>query len=76
MPQKPPGRPPHDVETVEFKISTTKRIQDDLRRLVQAGYFGKSYNEAAERLISERLRQLLGDDEFRRILRPDDSGFF
>ena len=71
MASKRQGRPPREVETVEFKISTTKVIQDDLRRLVQAGYFGKSYNEAAERLITERLRQLLGEEEFRRILRPE-----
>jgi len=72
--KKTGGRPPHEVETVEFKISTPKVIQEDLKRLVQSGYFGKSYNEAAEQLIRERLRQLLGESEFQAILRPEKTG--
>lgn len=66
------GRPPHEIETVEFKIATTKVVLQDLKRLVQTGYFGKSHNEAAEQLVRERLRQLLGDEEFVRVLRPGE----
>lgn len=70
MPRKL-GRPPHEIETVEFKIATTKVVLEDLKRLVKTGYFGKSYNEAAEHLVRERLRQLLGEEEFSKVLRPD-----
>jgi len=64
------GRPTHEVETVEFKVTTTRVVLEDLKRLVASGYFGKSYNEAAEQFVRERLREMLGDDEWRQILRP------
>lgn len=65
------GRPPHEVETVEFKITTTRIVVEDLKRLAQGGYYGRSHNETAEQLVRERLRQLLGEKEFRRVLRPE-----
>lgn len=67
------GRPPHEIETVEFKISTTKIVREDLKRLVQTGYFGKTHNEAAEQLVRDRLRELLGEEEFRQVLRPEQK---
>ncbi|HEV3076866.1 MAG TPA: hypothetical protein VHB47_20765 [Thermoanaerobaculia bacterium] len=65
------GRPPHEIETAEFKITTTKVVLEDLKKLVGTGYFGKSYNEAAEQLLRAQLHELRGSAAFGRLLRRE-----
>jgi hypothetical protein len=44
--------------TKRVTISTTPQVLEDLRRLVDTGYYGKTPAEVAERLVQERLREL------------------
>lgn len=50
-------RQKNPIATVPLTLSTTEKVLDDLRRLVETGYFGKTDAEAAERVLGERLRQ-------------------
>jgi hypothetical protein len=63
------GRPKHQIETAELKLTTTKVVLDGLKRLVASGYFGKSPNEAAEQIIRQKLVEMLGDQEVSRLLK-------
>lgn len=56
------GRPKNQIDTVTLKIATTPGVQRLLERLVASGLYGKNPAEAAERLIAERLRVLVGED--------------
>jgi hypothetical protein len=42
-------------------ISTTERIREHLERLVATGMFGKNPAEAAERLVSKGIQEILLD---------------
>lgn len=66
------GRPPHEIETAEFQISTTKIVVEQLKRLVQTGFFGKTHNEAAEQLVRQALMRMKGSEEFSSILNAPD----
>jgi hypothetical protein len=50
-------RQKNPIPTKPLTLSTTEKVLDDLRRLVETGYFGKTDAEAAERVLGERLRQ-------------------
>jgi hypothetical protein len=55
------GRPPNQLNTAPLKIATTPQVHGMLQRLVNTGLWGKTPNEAAERLITEGLRGLIQD---------------
>lgn len=54
-------RTPNTVPTVTITVSTTPPVHDYLEQLVATGLFGKNPAEAAERLISEGIKQQLGE---------------
>ena len=51
------------AETVQITISTTPAVRGLLEALVSYGTFGKNVAEASERLLSERLNELMGGDD-------------
>ena len=55
------ARPPNDLQSVELRISTTPQVVALLKQLVICGLFGKNAAEAADRLLSEKLRGLVAD---------------
>ena len=55
------ARKPNKVGTAVITISTTPHVERLLERLVETGLFGKNTAEAAERALTESLRQLLSD---------------
>jgi len=61
------ARPHNTQESVEIRISTTDAIREYLQQLVDTGLWGKNVTEAAERILSTRLRELLRDNELQRV---------
>ena len=53
------ARKKNQVETVSVTISTTPPIVQYLEGLVLTGLYGKTTPEAAERLIAQRIEQLI-----------------
>ena len=49
------------VKTVTITLSTTEKVHEHLERLVATGMFGKNPAEAAERLVSKGIQDLLLD---------------
>ncbi len=60
-------RMPNKVRTVTITVSTTPPVVDYLERLVATGLFGKNPAEAAERLISDGVKQQLAEGT---LIRP------
>jgi hypothetical protein len=54
MPRKQNGLP-----TQTLRLSTTAKVVELLEELVATGLHGKNPTEAAERLISEKLREMI-----------------
>lgn len=52
------GRKPNKVETVTLTLSTTPGVFGYLERLVGMELYGKTPPEVAERMLSERIREL------------------
>jgi hypothetical protein len=52
-------RKKNQVQTVPVTISTTPPVVQYLEALVTTGLYGKTTPEAAERLISQRIEQLI-----------------
>jgi len=52
------SRQKNDLSTVPLRISTTQQVRNLLEKLVSTGLFGKNAPEAADRLLSEKLREL------------------
>jgi hypothetical protein len=52
---------PNQLETVTLRLSTTKAVVDYLKELVATGLYGRHHTEAAERIISRGIEQLLQD---------------
>ena len=46
---------------MELKVRTTARVVAYLEELVATGLYGKTHNEAADRLISQAIVQLVRD---------------
>jgi hypothetical protein len=57
----------NDIETVQFTVSTTPQVEDYLKNLLKSGLYGHNVAEAAERLITEQLRQLFPDETRPRV---------
>jgi hypothetical protein len=55
------ARPPNELPSRELRISTTPQVIDLLKQLVAQGLSGKNTAEAADRLLSEKLRQLIAE---------------
>ena len=55
------ARKPNAIPTVSVKLSTTPQVQEYLEQLAKTGLYGKTATEAAERLVAERVRELLRD---------------
>lgn len=53
------ARKKNQVETVPVTISTTPPVVQYLEALVATGLYGKTTPEAAERLITQRIEQLI-----------------
>jgi hypothetical protein len=53
------SRPRNPNPAVQISFTTTEQLAEHLDSLVNAGLFGKSRAEVAERLISERIRLLI-----------------
>lgn len=64
------GRKTRVIETETLSVTTTKLVYEDITRLLSGGYYGTCQNEAIEQLARERLRELLGNEETRKLLRP------
>lgn len=46
-------------KAVRLRVSTTPQVKEYLRQLVDTGLFGNTIEEVAERLIAERIRNIL-----------------
>lgn len=55
----PMARTPNSVDTSTLKLSTTPQICRALDDLVATGIFGKTRSEVAERLLAEKLREIM-----------------
>lgn len=53
------ARKKNQVQTVPVTMSTTPQVVHYLEALVLTGLYGKTTPEAAERLISQRIEQLI-----------------
>lgn len=58
------GRTRNPTRTVTFTISTTPTVRAYLEAIVERGLYGKNVAEAAERLISEKLREFEGTSDY------------
>ena len=59
-------RKPNQLKSVPITISTTEAIKAYLDALVATGFYGKSYTEAAERLLAQSLRALVKEGELKK----------
>ncbi|HKH44910.1 MAG TPA: hypothetical protein VKM72_09645 [Thermoanaerobaculia bacterium] len=58
------GRTRNPTRTVTFTVSTTPTVRGYLEALVERGLYGKNVAEAAERLLSEKLREIEGMQDY------------
>jgi hypothetical protein len=52
-------RSPNQVPTVNITLSTTPQVHEYLRKLAGTGLYGKNAAEAADRLITRAIEQLI-----------------
>lgn len=57
------ARPKNSADTVQITISTTPVVKALLEALVSFGLHGKNSAEASERLLNERLMQMLSNND-------------
>lgn len=55
------------IKTEHLTISTTPPIVECLTRLVATGLYGKNHAEAAERLLSRAIEELIADGFFSKV---------
>jgi hypothetical protein len=55
------GRSKNQIETVQMVLSTTPGVIQHLQDLVATSLYGKHYTEAAERLLSRALEEMVKD---------------
>jgi len=53
------ARKPNDLETAPVTVSTTPQVIRYLRQLLKTGLYGKNTADAAERLLSRTLEDML-----------------
>ena len=52
-------RKPNDLKTEPLTLATTPQVVRYLRRLIKTGLYGKNAADAAERLLTRALEQML-----------------
>jgi hypothetical protein len=67
-------RLPNKVQTVTITVSTTQAVRQYLEALAATGLYGKNPAEAAERLISDEIKDLLAKGELGRVEPPPPDG--
>lgn len=61
------SRKKNPYKTVLVKVSTTPKVAQYLDALVATGLFGKTAPEASERLIAQRVDQLIKEGTIKRL---------
>jgi hypothetical protein len=64
------GRNPNQLETALVTISTTPLVVRHLQALVETGFYGKNYTEAAERLLAATLAAMVRSGDLMPAPRP------
>lgn len=59
-------RKPNELETVPITLSTTPQVVGYLKQLLETGLYGKNTAEAAERLLTRTLQEMLGNKQLSR----------
>lgn len=62
------GRKANPVRTAQITFSTTEEVKRYLESLVATGVYGRNVSEAASMLVSQQLREIIGDDAIRNRL--------
>jgi len=57
---------PNQLKTAPLRLSTSNAVLEYLKQLVSTGLYGRNHTEAAERLISRGIEQLLRDGTIKR----------
>lgn len=60
------ARPPNELETETITLSTTPHVNRYLRQVLKTGLYGKNPAEAAERLLTRALEDMLRDGRITR----------
>jgi hypothetical protein len=60
------ARPPNDLDTETITLSTTPHVNRYLRQVLKTGLYGKNPAEAAERLLTRALEDMLRDGRITR----------
>lgn len=58
-------REANKIETVTITISTTPPVKQHLESLVATGLYGKNAAEAAERIVTRGLEQLIAEGKLK-----------
>ena len=66
-------RLPNKVQTVTITVSTTQTVRQYLEALAATGLYGKNPAEAAERLISDEIKDLLATGRLKRVEQPSEE---
>jgi hypothetical protein len=53
------SKPPNQLKTVQLRLSTTTAVLEYLKCLVSSGLYGPNHCEAAERLLTRGIEQLI-----------------
>jgi hypothetical protein len=53
------ARKPNDIKTVPISLSTTPQVEGYLKQLLKTGLYGKNAADAAERLLTRTLEEML-----------------
>lgn len=65
------ARPKNALKTVQLTVAANQPLVEQLDALVSSGLFGKSYTEAAERLIAKGLYELRKEGQLLSGFKPN-----
>ncbi|HZR03161.1 MAG TPA: hypothetical protein VFA81_08335 [Burkholderiales bacterium] len=60
-------REKNQLETAQLTLATTPAVVSYLRELVKTGLYGKNQSDAAERLLSATLEQMVRDGRLEKL---------
>ncbi len=63
----PVPREKNQLETAQLTLATTPAVVSYLRELVKTGLYGKNQSDAAERLLSATLEQMVRDGRLEKL---------
>lgn len=63
------ARAKNQLETSQVTLATTPTVVAYLRELVRTGLYGKNHSDAAERLLSVTIEQMVRDGHLKRIMK-------